>query len=211
VKEGSDLTADKIPLIQVMGEGQVEMVPDTAEVSLGVSIRADEAGAAYSQTAVALNQVVRALLEFGIPQDQIQTEQIGLDPIYERDQLSGYQGSATLRVTLTDLSAVGATIDRAVAAGANVVRGVTFTVRDTKRPDESARTLAVRDAQRQAVLLSRDLGVRLGPVWRVDAEPSLSPGFPTFARAAALEALPVLPGTLTLTRRVQIECVIQNH
>jgi len=196
-------------MIQVTGEGQVEMVPDTAVVSLGFTVRADQAVTAYQQTATVLNQVVRALLELGIPQDRIQTEQIGLDPIYERDQLVGYQGSATLRVTLTDLAAVGVTIDRAVAAGANIVRGVTFTVRDTRAPDASAMALAVQDAQRQAQLLSQSLGVRLGPVWRVDAEPLPGPIFPVFARTAMIEALPVLPGTVQLTRRVRVEFVIQ--
>jgi len=187
------------------------MVPDTAVVSLGTAVRADSAGAAYQQTATVLNQVVRALLALSIPQDQIQTAQVGLDPVYERERLVGYPGSATLRVTLTDLGAVGATIDSAVAAGANVVQGVSFSVRDTHRPGDAAMTLAVQDAQRQALLLSRALGVRLGLLWRVDAEPTPGPIFPTFARAAAFEAIPVLPGTLQVTRRVRVEYLIQQH
>lgn len=186
-------------------------MPDTAELSLGFAIRAEQAATAYQQTATTLHQVVGALTELGIPPEQMQTEQVGLDPVYERDQvLVGYQGTATLRVTLTDLGAVGTTIDRAVAAGANIVRGVSFTVRETKAPDAAATALAVEDAQRQAALLSRSLGVGLGPVWRVVLEPAPGPIGPVMFREAAFAAIPILPGTLFVSRRVRVEYLVEE-
>jgi len=200
---------EELPLVRVTGDGRLEVAPDTAEISLGFSIRAEQAATAYQQTAAVLNQVVRALLDMGIPQDQMQTDQIALQPVYEKERLVGYEGAATLRVRLRDLSAVGATIDRAVAAGANSVRGVSFEVRDPSAYEASALALAAEDAQRKAAVIARALGIGLGPVWRADAEPAPGPIFPALARAAAVEAIPVLPGTLTLTRRVRVEYVIQ--
>lgn len=199
--------AEQPPLVQVTGEGWVEVPPDTVEIALGFSVRADEAAAAYRQTATVLNQVVRVLMEAGIPQEQMQTEQVSLRPVYEQEQLVGYEGTAILRVTLRDLSIAGETIDRAVAAGANTVLSVSFQVRDPGPHEAAALTRAVQDAQRKAAVLARSLGVGLGPVWRAEAEPAPGPIF-ALARPAALEPIPVMPGTITITRRVRVEYTI---
>lgn len=199
--------AEEPPLVRVMGEGQVEVPPDSVEISLGFSVRAGEAATAYRQTAAAMNQVVRALTEAGIPRDQMQTEQISLRPVYEQEQLVGYEGSAILRVTLRDPSIAGETIDRAVAAGANLVLSVSFQVREPGPHEAAALTRAVQDAQRKAAVLARALGIGLGPVWRTEAEPAPGPIL-ALARPAPLEAMPVLPGTLTVTRRVRVEFTI---
>lgn len=199
--------AEQPPLVQVTGEGWVEVPPDTVEIALGFSVRADEAAAAYRQTATVLNQVVRVLMEAGIPQEQMQTEQVSLRPVYEQEQLVGYEGTAILRVTLRDLSIAGETIDRAVAAGVNTVLSVSFQVRDPGPHEAAALTRAVQDAQRKAAVLARSLGVGLGPVWRAEAEPAPGPIF-ALARPAALEPIPVMPGTITITRRVRVEYTI---
>lgn len=199
---------DALPLLRVTGEGRLEVAPDTAEVALGFSVRTPEATAAFQQTAAVLQRVVRVLLEMGIPRDQLQTEQISLFPVYERDRLVGYEGSTSLRVTLRDFAAIGPTVDRAVAAGANIVRGVVFTVRDPSAHEAAALLAAVQDAQRKAALLARSLGTGLGPVWRVEAEPAPGPIIPLLARAAPLEAIPILPGTLTFTRSVRVEYLL---
>lgn len=202
------MQAQTLPLVQVTGEGRVEVPPDTAEVSLGFSVRTEQAADAYQQIAAALSKVVAALLEIGIPRDQLQTDQVALNPVYEREKLVGYEGSTTLRVTLRDLAAVGPAIDRAVAAGANVVSGVRFDVRDPTPYEARALSAAVQDAQRKVATLARSLGIRLGPVWRVEAEPSPGPIIPAVARAAAVAELPVLPGKITLTRIVRVSYTI---
>lgn len=203
------------PLLQVTGVGETQVTPDTARVSLGFSTRAPQAAAAYEQAAAALNRVVRALLDAGLTAEQLQTQEIALNPVYEtppderQSQLVGYEASATLGVTLRDLSRVGAIIDLAVAAGANRVLGVQFEVRDRRIAEATALSLAVQDAQRQALVLAQSLGVGLGPVWQVETQPVPAPVTPYLARMAA-EGLPVLPGQLTVSRSVMVSYVIQQ-
>lgn len=196
------------PLLQVVGEGRVQAAPDTVEISLGFTSRANTAAAAFQQTSVALNQVLRALLNLGIPRDQIQSEQISLNPVQENGRVVGFEATATLRVTLRDVSAAGTVIDAAVAAGANNVQGIRFDLRDTAGVEARALAAAVQDAQRQAAVLARVVGVTLGPIFRVTAEPSQGP-IPIFARAVAAEGIPVLPGTITITRTVRLEYIIR--
>lgn len=195
------------PLIQVTGEGRLDLTPDTAVVTLGFTARADQATAAYQQVATALTQVVRTLTEAGITREQLQTQQINVQPVYREEQPVGYEATSTLRVTLRDPAAAGGVIDRAVAAGANRVLGITFEVRDPGAYEGHALAAAVQHAYRQAATLAQTAGVALGPVWRMEAEPAEGPVVPAF-RTAALEAMPVLPGTQTLTRRVRVEFLI---
>jgi uncharacterized protein len=204
------LAAQQLPRLVVTGQGQAEAAPDTAVVRLGVSNRGPQAAAVFQQTAAALNQVVRALLAAGIPREQIQTSQVSLQPAFEDSRRVGFEATATVRVTLRDLAAVGTTIDRAVAAGANSVVGIDFEVRDQSAVQAAALSLAVQDAQRQAAVLARSLGVVLGPVLRAEAEPSPGPIVPVFAaaRVEGAGAIPVLPGTLTVTRTVRVEYLV---
>jgi uncharacterized protein len=196
------------PVLVVTGEGNVEVVPDTVVVSLGVTARAPQAAAAFQQATAVLNRVVSTLLAAGVPQAQIQTSQVSLNPAFEDGRQVGFEATATVRVTLRDIGTAGAIIDRAVAAGANNVAGISFEVRDPAPAEAQALALAVQNAQRQAMALARSLGVALGPVVRAEAEPTGGPVQPLFARAVAGEALPVLPGTQTITRRVRVEFLV---
>jgi len=205
--------AGEPPSLQVTGVGEVRVAPDTARVLLGFSARAPQAAAAYEQTAATLNQVVRALVQAGVPTEMMQTQEVALQPIYrppdgERaGDLAGYEASATLSVTLLDLGRVGALIDVAVSAGANRVLGVEFTVQNRQPAEAAALAQAVQDAQRQAVVLARSLGLGLGPVWQVESLPGAPPE-PYFARTFA-EAVPVLPGQVAVARRVRVVYRIQ--
>ncbi|HYG59169.1 MAG TPA: SIMPL domain-containing protein [Symbiobacteriaceae bacterium] len=203
------LNVESLPQLRVTGEGQADAVPDTAVVVLGFSTRAPQAATAFQQTAAVLNRVVAALMEAGIPREQLQTEQISLNPVYERERLVGYEAISTLQVTLRDLSAAGPTIDRAVAAGANNVREVRFELRDPATAEATALALAVQDAQRDAAVLARSLGLRLGPVVRVETEPTPVPVPRLAFQAAAAEAIPVLPGTIRIARTVRVDYAIQ--
>lgn len=201
------------PSLQVTGTGEVPVAPDTARISLGFSARAPQAAAAYEQAAAALNQVVRALVQAGVPTEMMQTQEVALNPVYRppedggAGELSGYEASATLAVTLHDLARVGALIDLAVSAGANRVLGVQFTLRNRQPAEGAALAQAVQDAQRQAVVLAQSLGVALGPVRQVESLPGAVPE-PFLARTFA-EAVPVLPGQVTVSRSVRVVYGIQ--
>lgn len=196
------------PVLVVTGEGTVQVVPDVTVVTLGVTARDAQAASAFRAAAVALNQIVRALTASGIPQDQIQTSQISLQQVFQNDRPVGFEATATLRVTVRDRAAIGDVIDRAVAAGANNITGVSFELADPAAAEAMALARAVQNAQGQAAVLARSLGIGLGPVLRVEAEPAPGPITPLFARAAVTEAIPVLPGTITVTRRVRAEFLI---
>ncbi|WP_374711963.1 SIMPL domain-containing protein, partial [Symbiobacterium terraclitae] len=77
------------PSLQVTGTGEVPVAPDTARISLGFSARAPQAAAAYEQAAAALNQVVRALVQAGVPTEMMQTQEVALNPVYRPPEDGG--------------------------------------------------------------------------------------------------------------------------
>lgn len=200
--------AQPASVLVVTGEGRVDVAPDSATITLGATARAPQAAAAFQQVTAILNRVLSALLAAGIPREQIQTSMINVQPAFEDGKPAGFEATATVRVTLRDLSAVGRTIDAAVAAGANNVTGISFELQNPAVAEAAALQRAVQDAQRQAMVLARSLGVTLGPVTRVETEPTSGPIVPVFARAEVAQGIPVLPGTITVTRRVRVEYMV---
>lgn len=89
------------------------------------------------------------------------------------------------------------------------MQGVSFDLREPAAYEARALALAVQDAQRKAATVARSLGIGPGPVWQVAVEPAPGPIVPVMVRAAALEGMPVLPGTLDLTRRVSVAYLVQ--
>lgn len=197
---------EEAPFLRVTGEGRVEAPPDAVEINLGFTTRAPRAAEAYQQTAAAMTKVVDALTQAGVPRQQLQSAQISLVPVYREEQLEGYQASADLRVTLTELERAGEIIDLAVAAGANTVRSIRFEVRNPGPYEDKAYAQAVEDGRRTAAVLARAMGARLGPIRRAEAEPAAGPVFAEtrFAMAAA-PPMPVLPGTEPIVRQVRLE------
>jgi hypothetical protein len=173
---------------------------------------APTAQAAMQEASAKLNSVLVALRAAGVKADDVQTAGVNLNAQYRYEQnhspeLTGYQASNTVRVTVRDLPRAGAMLDAAVQAGANQVHGISFTVADPKPPEDAARLEAVRALNAKAELYARATGTRLvrlislseggGGVPQPRYE--LSEVVVTAARA---QPVPVAPGELTVRETV---------
>ena len=164
--------AQEIRQIYVQGEGVVQVEPDRAYISLGVTTEAPSAEEAQIKNANSMRNILAALGELGIKDDAIETSYFNVYPIYRYDQekgnqLTGYRVSNTVSVTLDDLSQVGEAIDSAIKAGATNVNSVNFTLADEKPWLNEAMVLAVENARQKAELLTAAAGVKLGPVMAI--------------------------------------------
>ncbi|MBV9331365.1 MAG: SIMPL domain-containing protein, partial [Alphaproteobacteria bacterium] len=103
-------------------------------------------------------------------------------------------------------------IDALVAAGANQMNGVSFSIRDPARLLDEARAAAVDDAMRRASVLARAAHVTLGPIVEISEGNGFQPRpvFQTFAKMAAAPApTPVATGEEELSANVAITWQIQ--
>jgi uncharacterized protein len=153
--------------ISVTGTGSVYAVPDIAKFSAGVVTEADTSADAMQKNAVLMDAVVKAIRQSGIPEKDIRTGRITLEPVYnyytqpqgatDKPKIVGYKATNTVTVTVRDLSKVGATIDAANNAGANQVNGVTFELSDDLAADvyKQALTKAVGDGADKAKTIAK--------------------------------------------------------
>jgi uncharacterized protein YggE len=190
--------------IVVTGRGTVEATPDRSMVTVGAQFTRSTAQEAQEHASTVMNQILRQITALGIPRDRIQTVEIDLFPQRRPSgDISGYQAIQRIRVTVDDLNLVGRVIDAAVAAGANLVDGVAFTLRDPAAYRTRAFAAAVQDARATANAMAAAAGVTLLRIVRVEEFGTALP-----VRVGVMQApeasTPVLPGTLMISVQVRV-------
>lgn len=160
--------------IVVTGEGTVSAVPDMAEITAGVQTRAATAREALDQNNAAMTKVIDALKKAGIADKDVQTTQLSVSPVYQRNSSAGarrpdsYQVSNSVLVRVRALSKIGTLLDALVGAGANNLGSVRFLIARPQPLMDEARRRAVADAERRAKQLADAAGVHLGRVEQID-------------------------------------------
>lgn len=194
-------------IIAVQGSGIVEVVPDIADIAIGVDTEDATPAGAIDANSAAMNRVVADAKRAGVDDRDIQTSILQLDP-YSRDdrgkEILRYRAVNTVRVRVRDLARVGTVMRDLVGSGANRLQGVRFSSANPTPHLDQARRQAVADAKRRAALLAEAVGARLGPIAEITESTWNDPGVVTEARAMR-QAVPVEPGQLALRATVQIK------
>lgn len=119
-----------------------------------------------------------------------------------------YHVSNMVEVVIRDLSRVSHVLDTAVAAGANNIWGISFSIDETSAVEGKARELASADAKKRAETIARLSGVTLGPVVSVSEVVGGGgmPGPMPVALAAGMDrgGTPVSPGEVTFTTQLEV-------
>jgi uncharacterized protein len=206
--------------ISVNGTGRVKAEPDVADVNLGVTKQGEDARTAAGDAATAMDAVIKALLEAGIAEADIQTTNLTLNPVYDWNlnppKITGWEASNQVRVTVRDIESVGAVVDAATTAGANTVNGISFRVEDPTDAEAAARSAAVADARAKADQLAADAGVTIVGIITITESGGQQPqpiymdrADMAFAAAESMATTPVLPGEVELSVNVFIQFEIE--
>ncbi|MEZ4737607.1 MAG: SIMPL domain-containing protein [Caldilineaceae bacterium] len=160
--------------IIVVGEGSARVEPDIAVASIGVQVANEDVQAASSEAQELMNAVLAAIQEQGVAEEDIQTSGFSIfadfgpvGPAGEQAQAPLYRVSNNVNVTIRDLEQVAAVLDAAIAAGANNIFGVNFSVDDSSQAAAEARAEAIENAQTKAQDLAELTGLTLGNVFSV--------------------------------------------
>lgn len=154
--------------IWVTGVGEVPVVPDIAVLSIGVQAQKDTVAEAQQAAVEAMNGVMGVLDTYNIEEEDIQTQQFSIQPVYrwdnEEQTLLGYSVTNIVIVKIRDIDDAGSIIDAAVAAGGDYTRvnSICFTVDEPEAYYEDARQEAMEDAEAKANQLAELGGVKLG-------------------------------------------------
>lgn len=198
--------------ITVTGNGQVTVPPTQAQVVLGTQVEAKTAQAALSKEALDMEHIVAALTALHIPRSALQTQGYSVNPDQMQNQsgtgpITGFTVVDTLSINLNTVSEVGQILDRAVAAGANQIQGVSFSGTNAVQVQNEAEGQAITNAKAQAEAAAKRLGLTLGPVQSINLEPGqgVSQSFAVMHLAATSAAPDILPPQgVTDSAQVQI-------
>jgi uncharacterized protein len=202
------------PDIITSATGEARVTPDRAQIFVGVQTRAATAAQAGADNARKTRAVIDAVKGRGIPAEQIGTSEYNLFPEYDhREQprgapqtprVIGYVANNTVRVEVRRLDQVGAIIDAALAAGANMVNTIQFFASNVDEARRAALAEAVARARGDAEALAKAAGGSLGPLVELNTQsPPVRPLYRE--RVAMLQSsggdvqTPIEPGQQTLT------------
>jgi uncharacterized protein YggE len=202
--------------ITVVGVGKASGTPDVAHITIGVDTDSDSVQNAVESSRDRMTALLEALKAAGIADSDIRTTNYSVytqqQPIEGRATFTlTYRVSNQVDVTVRDVDTLGDVLDQAVAAGANNIYGVSFSVEDTSKLEADARTKAIADAKARATSLAQLAGVEVGEV--VSISEVIGGGVQPLYRDAAMGmgggGTPIQPGELSVDMSVQVTFAIK--
>jgi uncharacterized protein YggE len=179
-------------LIAARGVGKVAVKPDLAVVRVGAETRAPKVADATADVARRMDAVLIRIKALGVAENDITTVLYSIDPVAsprrtEEDpsRIVAYHVANVAQVKIRDLAAAGRILDGALAAGANTISALQFTIDDRRPAEAEARAMAVKAAAATAQQLAAAAGVRLGEVVSVTEGSGVRPPVERVMSAAA--------------------------
>lgn len=204
--------------VTVQGTGIVEARPDQTEFTAGVNVvkpTAAEAVAAGNEMAAGVRQ---ALLNAGVPEENIVTDGLWLWEHYTYTNYTsyrdGYEYRVNFTITVPEGAEAGAVLDAAIAGGATSTGSLQQTISDAGALYTEALGAAVESARKSAEQLAAASGRQVGKALYITesgygiAEERNNPdtGGGYYAMEAEMDRVttPVLPGLEQVEAQVEI-------
>jgi uncharacterized protein len=151
--------------MKVTGKGALDIKPDIVLITFGVTTEGSDPRNTISENSIKLQSVINALKNLGIEDEDLKTEVLSVQPVYDyidgKQVFRGYRVTNNLRVTVRRLDTAGDVIGAAITSGANVVGNIIFSVDEYEEYYKKALELAVRNAVDKAIMLERTLSISL--------------------------------------------------
>lgn len=206
--------------ITVSGEAKTEQQNQIASYNAGVNEISDNKDQAVSAVNSKIAAIIAAARSFGIPQDDIQTQNINVyqmqEQYYDTDgrqkQRAGqWQVSNSIEVKLREVDRAGELADVLTRAGANQLYGPNFQLDDTSDAQVGLLAEAIEDARKKAQAAVAGSGRTLGKVLSISEGGVAGAPIPYLARmdAGGGGGMPAEPGTGTVYSSVTVVFELQ--
>lgn len=174
----------EVSVITLSGHGEVQAVPDIANVYFTIVKDAKTAKNAQEEVAKIEAGALSFLKNNGILEKDIKTENASFYPKYEWRYISsdtpcneygcpkpgtqnvivGYTGSESIGVKVRNTDEVGKIMQGLSDLGVSNMSGPNFSIDNEEVLQAEARQKAILDAKTKAEVLAKDLGVKLGKI-----------------------------------------------
>lgn len=154
-------------ILSVPGSATTKVKPDKVILTLGVETTNKTAKAALSTNSATMNRVLNVLLSAGVKQNETSTSAFSISPNYNYSQgrniITGFTATNSIQIESSRINDTAKWIDTAIAAGANNVNNVVFTLSD-KKLEETKNLLikeAISNARSKADIAASTLGLEV--------------------------------------------------
>lgn len=209
----ADALANAQKTLTFGGTGDVELQPDTAQVSVSVHGEGASSDAAQAVASNKMKAVIAALSSLDsvkIADDDLVTEGVNTSRDWEHE--GRYVSDQALSVTIHDPARAGTVLAAATDAGADSVNGPSFSLAEQKAAYRDALRVALADARSKADAAAGAMGVTILGTSTI-AESSSGGGPIMYAADAAAKstesAPPVKIGPVTVSAQVTVTFVYQ--
>lgn len=207
--------------IWVNGQGKVSVVPDIANLRLGIESQETSVATAQSRANEAMDKIMTVLTDNGIAEKDIQTQYFNIrrvtrwDNDNQKEIVIGYRVTNVVTAKIREIDKIGAIIDNVATAGGDLTRidNISFSVDDPSPYYDEARQKAIADARSKAEQLADEAGVKLGkPSYISESTPFSPPVYAEGIRMAAPAPMQtsISPGEMEISLTVQIAYSILN-
>lgn len=215
--------------ISVSGTATASSSPDSLVIVLGVESEAKTANESLSENSNSLNSVISSLTNSGLSEDDIQTSNFSIYPMYDsikdfngnwQQVLTGYRVSNILSIQTDKIDSAGDIIDAAVSSGANRVDNVSFQLSDDKYQKISDDLIAdaINDATQKAEKALVPLKQKIVGVKSVVIHDNVVPYYDSPMRASfdgfaesSMKSAPIMSGDEEITTNVSIVFYISQQ
>ena len=198
-------------------------------IVLGVESEAKTANESLSQNSNSLNSVISSLTNSGLSEDDIQTSNFSIYPMYDsikdfngnwQQVLTGYRVSNILSIQTDKIDSAGDIIDAAVSSGANRVDNVSFQLSDEKSQKISDDLIAdaINDATQKAEKALVPLKQKIVGVKSVVIHDNVVPYYDSPMRASfdgfaesSMKSAPIMSGDEEITTNVSVVFYISQQ
>lgn len=146
----------------VQGTAAITATPDVVSVSANAMVNAASAMEAQSQISEMIARLRTALLELGLTDDDIVTQNYSFYPQYDyvdgRENLVGYQANHSIEITCRDLNKLNEVLTAVTESGVTQLYSITYGVSTRNEIYRRALCDAIRAAREKAELMAASCG-----------------------------------------------------
>ena len=151
--------------ISVSGSATINVSPDIANVSFGLSTKEKTAQAAKEANDAMLKNLNEVLKRYEIKETELSMNYINIHPYYEyrgnSNQLAGYVAQKTITIKIEEIEKYNSFVDDLLKIGISEINSVDFAVEDIKTARNQARIKAVESAREKAELFASSISKQI--------------------------------------------------
>ena len=209
------------PVITMSAIGEIESLPDVAQISLNVKSQAKDEMSALRGLSANMEKIINVLEALDIKDQDMRTNSINIRPVYDqrnRQEIIAYAGATQIHFKTFELDKITGLMSGVMAGSDNLFSNITYSSND-KDIEDQARKVAFNKAFHKANLYAELAGNELGTICTItEGQVRVMPrmlemvrqGTMAMSSAPADILIPIKPGKITTTAQVTLVYQLEN-